>query len=105
MIFNASLLRVDPPAPGSPGPDVSVRCCLTPLTDVQDRLAQRRGWDASFVVYLPARKVPTPAPVEEGQVLLQRDGTTSSSLYHVVQVVPLTGRTFSYVQLFVAPAE
>ena len=100
MIYNATLLRLDPPAPGAPGPDVSVRCALAPLTARQAQARPEPGADATSVAYVPARMVPTLPPTVGGHALIRPDGAAGPVLYPIVDVVERLGRTLSHVQIY-----
>ena len=105
MIYNATLLRVDPPAPGPSGTDVSVRCTLVGLSAEQARVNEAGGWGASSVLYVPLRHVPSPRPVVGGAVLLRRDADAADTSWGVKQVVQRDGntRTLDHMQIYVEP--
>ncbi len=103
MIFNATLLRLDPPGGGPLGADVSVRCAVTPPTTEQARISVEAGWDAVAVAYIPLAEVPSPRPVTEGSALMQADGE-SVTTYRIAQVFQRLGsETLSHIQLFLSP--
>jgi hypothetical protein len=105
LIYNATLVRLDPPAPGLPGPEVAVRCALAPLSSAQQRLSEEAGWGATSVAYLPARKVPSPRPIVGGHALLQPDDDTDALRFPIVQVIQRLGHTLSHMQVYLGPAE
>src|SRR3712207_145037 len=104
MIYNATLLRVDLPAPNPPGATIAVRCALTPLSNEQQRLNELNAWGATLVVYIPLRRVPSPRPVATGKVLMRADGEAADVLYGVKHVIQRNGATLGHIQLYVAPA-
>ena len=105
MIYNATLLRVDLPAPNPPGAPIAVRCALTPPSREQQRVSDLNGWGATAVVYIPLRHVPSPRPVATGQVLMRADDDGAADvLYDVKQVVQRDGQTLGHIQLYLAPA-
>ena len=97
MILNATLLRLDPPAPAPQGPDVLIRCALTTQTVEQGRRSRDFGLTVTHVAYLPIAKTPTPGPVANGQMCLRPDGLTAAT-YRIVEVVEHAGRTLGHVQ-------
>ena len=107
MIYNATLLRVDPPSPGSAGADVSVRCTLVGLSAEQARLNEIEGWGATSVIYVPLRHAPSPRPVVACVALLRRDADSADTSWNVKQVIQRDGntRTLDHMQIYVAPAE
>ena len=102
MIYNATLLRVDPPGEEGSGSDLVVRIALTPLTAEQGRTSRELAWGAVLVAYIPQGRVPVPAPSSDGRMLVRADGNESQVLYRVVHVIERLGRTLSHVQLFLA---
>src|SRR5215213_6162680 len=104
MIYNATLLRVDLPAPNPPGATIAVRCALTPLTNGQARVNELNAWAATLVAYVPLRRVPSPRPVVNGQVLIQPDDA-DGVLYDVKHLVQRNSPTLEHIQMFLAPAD
>jgi hypothetical protein len=102
MIFNATLLRLDPPPPAAQGPAVLVRCALTTQTTEQGRRTRDLGLTATHVLYVPLAKAPAPAPVVDGRVLVRADGSSVSALYRIADVVEHAGRTLGHLQLSLA---
>lgn len=102
MIFNATLLRLDPPPPDPQGPDVLVRCALTTQTTEQYQRTRDLGLTVTHVAYVPLALVPVPGPVVDGQALLRGDGSSASALYGIVEVVEHAGRTLGHVQISLA---
>ena len=105
MIYNATLVRLDPPAPGLPGPDVSVRCALAQLSAAQQALSEEAGWGATSVAYLFARDVPTPRPIVAGHALIRGDDQPDPQRFPIVQVIQRLGHTLSHMQVYLGPAE
>lgn len=105
MIYNATLLRVDLPAPNPTGATIAVRCALTPLTAEQARLSELNDWGATRVVYVPLRRVPSPRPVVTGQVLMRADDGDEDVLYDVKQLIQRNGKTLGHIQIYLAPSE
>src|SRR5688572_20931660 len=105
MIFNATLLRVDLPAPSPTGATISVRCTLIGLTAEQQRVNDLNAWGATLVMYIPLRRVPSPRPVVSGQVLIRDDDEAGGAgvLYDVKQIVERKGQTLGHIQVYVAP--
>ena len=102
MLFNATLLRVDPPPPGLPGPTVAVRCALTEPTVAQAREIREMSWPVTVVAYVPLRTLPPDRPATEGRVEVRPDGG-APTLYRVVWIVQRNARTLGHVQLYLAP--
>ena len=103
MLLNATLLRVDPPAPAPEGPAISVRCALTQLTADQQALDAAMGWGAVLVLYLPIGRVPPGGPpVAGGQCLVQQDGQAAAATYGVAAVQNRVG-PLSHLAVFLAP--
>ena len=102
MLHNATLLRIDPPAPAPAGPSISVRCALTQLTGDQQALDAAMGWGAVMVLYLPTSRVPSAGPpVADGQCVVQLDGHAPATYRHAAvqnRVGPL-----SHLAVFLAP--
>lgn len=98
MILNATLLRLDPPAPEPQGPDVLVRCALTTQTVEQGRRSRDLGLIVTHVAYIPIAKTPSPGPVVNGQMRLRPDGLAVAA-YRIVEVVEHPGRTLGHVQI------
>lgn len=102
MIFNATLLRLDPPPPAPQGPGVLVRCAMTAQTIEQGRQTRDLGLTATHVAYVPLAKAPSPGPQVEGRALVRADGGVAT-LYRVVQVLEHAGKTLGHVQVHLAP--
>lgn len=101
MLLNATLLRIDPPAPAPSGPSIAVRCALTQLTGDQQALDAAMGWGAVLVLYLPTSRVPATPPVAGGQCLVQLDGHPAATYRHAAvqdRVGPL-----NHLAVFLAP--
>ena len=105
MIHNATLLRVDPAEEGVTGAVVDVRVALTPLTTEQGRMNREMDWGAEWVAYVPAARVPSPAPVVGGRVLIRTGGAGTENLYCVACVIERLGRTLGHMQWFLSPAD
>jgi hypothetical protein len=105
MIYNAKLLRVDLPAPNPPGAAIDVRCAMVALTTEQQRVNELNEWGATLIVYIPLRRVPSPRPVVDGQVLMRADDGDDDALFDVKQVIQRNGRVLGHIQVYVAPAE
>ena len=104
MIYNATLLRVDDPEPSPDGPDISVRCAATPLSNAQQTLNLESGWGATLVLYIPLRRVPSPRPTTNGHALLRIDGDEAGEvLYAIKHVIQRNGRTLGHIQVYLAP--
>ena len=104
MIYNATILRIDPPAPEPAGPDVAVRCALTPLSATQANTSADSGWGATLVAYVPLSRVPFPRPVADGQLLTRADGDAADVVYTIKHVLHRHSRTLGHIQLYLAPA-
>ena len=100
MIYNATLIRLDPPEPGAPGPDVNVRCATAPLTGRQVQASAAWEAPATSVVYVPTRTVPSPGPAVGGQALLRVDGAADATLHPIVRIIERPGRTLGHVQVY-----
>jgi hypothetical protein len=105
MIYNATLLQLIPPEPGAPGPDIEVRCAMTPLTQQQVQISIDAGWDAVWVVYIPMRKVPNPRPVQEGQAIMRADGETEGTSFRIAQIFQRHSQVLGHIQMYLSPAE
>ena len=105
MVYNATLVRLDPPPPGLPGPDVAVRCALAQLSAAQQALSEEVGWGATSVAYIPAREVPSPRPIVAGHALIRADDQTDPQRFPIVQVIQRLGHTLSHMQVYLGPAE
>jgi hypothetical protein len=99
MILNATLLRLDPPAPAAQGPDVLIRCALATQTVRQDRRSRDLGQAVTHVAYVPLAKVPPAGPVVNGRVRLRADGSTAAATYRIVEVVEHAGTTLAHVEV------
>ena len=104
MMCNATMLRVDLPAPNPPGAPLEIRCALVSLTAEQQRVNELNAWGATLVVYVPLRRVPSPRPVVNGQMLMRADGESADVTYDVKQVIQRNGRVLGHIQVYVAPA-
>ena len=104
MIYNATLLRVDLPAPNPPGAALEIRCAVVALTAEQQRVNEFNAWGAALVIYVPLRRVPSPRPVVDGQVLMRADGAADDVPYDVKQVVQRDGKVLGHIQVYVSPA-
>ena len=102
MLLNATLLRIDPPAPAPSGPSISVRCALTQLTADQQALDAAMGWGAVLVLYLPISRVPPEGPpAAGGQCLVRQDGQAAAT-YATAAVQNRVG-PLSHLAVFLAP--
>jgi hypothetical protein len=102
MIYNATLLRLDPPGGDPAGADLSVRCAMTPLGVEQSRVSREEGWDAVVVLYIPMSRVPSPRPVTNGAAVVRADGETGGTTYRISEVIQRLAHTLSHTQLFLA---
>ncbi len=104
MIFNATLLRVDPPPPAPQGPAMLVRCALTTPTVVQAQEIQAMNWSSSetLVAYLPLHALPAPWPEGEGRVQVQTDGGAATT-FRIIRVVHREAATLGHLQLYLEP--
>ena len=100
MIYNATLLRLDPPPPGLPGADTDVRGAVAPLTALQAQVSSEEHWGATAIFYIPARTAPSPGPIVGGYALLRADGAADAALRPIVQVIRRLGRTLSHTQVW-----
>jgi hypothetical protein len=105
MIHNATLLRVDPPAPGPLGASIDVRCALTPPTVEQARISAENEWGATAILYIPLAHVPSPRPVGDGNVLVRVGHNGDETLYAVKQVQQRIASVIGHILLYLAPAE
>src|SRR5688572_5251415 len=100
MILNATLLRLDPPAPAPQGPDVLVRCALTTQTVAQEQRTRDLGLTVTHVAYIPIAQVPAAGAEVDGQVRIRTDGPAgSTATYGIVEVIEHAGRALGHVQL------
>ncbi len=103
MIYNATLLRVDPPGEGQAGAAAQIRVALTPLTTEQGRISREMDWGAELVAYIPFARVTVPPPAVDGRVLIRTDGVELATTCVIVHIIERLGRTLSHVQLYLAP--
>src|SRR5687768_13268243 len=103
MIYNATLLRIDPPPPGNPGPALSIRCAVTAPTAEQAALSAAMGWSATLVLVLAMGRVAAaggPPPVNH-RAVFQMDGCPPAT-YRIAHVADRVGRGLSHIELFLA---
>jgi hypothetical protein len=104
MIYNATLVRLDPPPPGLPGPDLEVPCALAQLSELQQRMSDAGTWGATSVAYLPAHDVPSPGPITGGHARVRAEGDADAVSYPIVQVIQRLGHTLAHTQVYLGPA-
>ena len=103
MILNATLLRLDPPAPAPQGADVLVRCALTTQTVAQEQRTRDHGLTVTHVAYIPIAQAPSPGAEVDGQARIRTDGPGgSTATYGIVEVIEHPGRALGHVQLALA---
>src|SRR5688572_6309647 len=103
MIYNATLLRIDPPPPGDPGPTLSVRCAVTSPTAAQAAVSAEMDWSATLVLILPMGQVAAAGgpPAVDRRAVFQLDGCPPAT-YRIAHVADRVGRGLSHVELFLA---
>ena len=82
-----------------------MRCALTPLTSEQERINLDAGWNATAIMYIPLKQVPSPRPEVSGFALVQADVEETAMLYAIKQVMQRVGRTLGHIQLYLTPQE
>lgn len=91
MINNAMLLRVDPPSPGFPGPDLLVRCATALASAKQQQFSESHSWGTLLLLYVLVGRLPAGlVPQAGGFVLVQPDGAPAST-YQIVGAEILSG--------------
>ena len=103
MIYNATLLRIDPPPPGAAGPALSVRCAATSPTAEQAAASAAMNWSATLVLILPMRDVAAaggPPPVNR-RAVFKLDGCPPVT-YRITHVAERVGPGLSHLELFLA---
>ena len=104
MIYNATLLRIDPPPPGGPGPALAVRCAVVSPTADQAALIAEMNWSATRVLLLPLNRVAAVGgvPAVEQRAVFQIDGCPAAT-YRIAQVTDRVGPGLSHLEMFLAP--
>ena len=99
MITNATMRRLDP-AGGPEGPEIAIRCALTPLTAAQQRTNEEAGWDATNVMYISLKAAPVPWPEPAGIVVVQADVDETPRVYVIRFLIESTGPTLGFIQVY-----
>jgi hypothetical protein len=103
MLFNATLLRLDPPPGGSPGPLISARCVVTEPSAAQALTATLNGVPLTKVAYLRTALLPSGVVAEVGAAAILRiDGIDDPASLLIKRVIPRTGR-LGHAELWLAP--
>jgi hypothetical protein len=104
MLYNATLLRIDPPPPGGPGPALSIRCAVVSPSAEQAAVIAGMNWAATRVLLLPMGRVAAAggAPVVDQRAVFQPDGCPTAT-YRIAHVADRVGPGLSHLELFLAP--
>jgi hypothetical protein len=103
MLYNAILLRIDPPSPAPAGDSISVRCALAAPTANELRWLQAADLSASAVLYLPMTPQAPALLAANDRLLVRLDGQ-SLATYIAVHVSDRIGDAIRYRQVFLIAA-
>lgn len=91
MINNATLLRIDPPSPGFPGPDLLIRCATALASAKQQELSDSRSWGTLLLLYVPLGRLPAGVVPQPGGFVLVRSDGAPASTYKIVGAEIVSG--------------
>lgn len=109
MLYNATLLRIDPPSPAEPGPPISVRCTICDPSAAQTEVMSSDATLASsastaIMLYVRLDDLgPLAYPLVNGFVQVREDGQLEER-YQVLQVSERIGTSLSHLEITVVPA-